>query len=224
MAQAREGIPLHLEVGAAVLEAAEIPLAPWRRVSDTQYAKEAVEALEPPLVMKIDSPQISHKSDVGGVVTGLRGVDAVVTAHKEMVARVAETRPEAEVRGVTLHEQVSGVELVLGMIRDPQFGPVVMVGLGGVFVEVLEDLSFRVAPFDSGEARAALDELRGAQLLDGFRGGARVDRGAVAQAMVSLGETALALPQLEEVDLNPVMASESGVLVADVRMVKKGRG
>jgi len=211
---------LDVEICADVLETAGIKIVPWRLVSGPGELDKAASELSFPLVMKIDSPHISHKSDVGGVITGLTDKGQVRRAYDGMMDRVRLERPDAEVRGVTLHEFAEGVELVLGMSRDPQFGPVVMVGMGGVFVEVLQDLAFRIAPFPRGEALAALDELKSKEVLQGYRGGHVVDPELVADAMVALGDLAVKVPAIKEVDLNPMMASGSGVVAADVRMVK----
>ncbi len=226
---------LDLETCTQILETAGIKIVLWRLVESGPRELDKVSGdldkalgeldkasseLSFPLVMKIDSPDITHKSDVGGVITGLTDKGEVRRAYNEMMNRVRLERPDAKVRGVTLHEFAEGVELVLGMSRDPQFGPVVMVGMGGVFVEVLQDLAFRIAPFPRDEALAALDELRSKEILGGYRGGYVVDAELVADAMVALGDLAVKVPAIKEVDLNPMMATGSRVVAADVRIVK----
>lgn len=211
---------LSLETCTRILGFAGIDLARWKSASNETELETAFNNLTPPLVMKIDSPDIVHKSDTGGVITGLEDIESVCRAYAKMIRSIKTKHLDAKIHGVTLHEFVDGVELVLGMSRDPQFGPVVMTGAGGVLVEIMQDLAFRVAPFDRKEGLAALEELRSNKMLDGYRGRPSVDRNKLADTMVSLGELALALPLIEEIDLNPVMASERGVIAADVRMVR----
>lgn len=162
-----------------------------------------------PSVLKIASPDIRHKTEVGGVALGIAGADAVGEAYRAMVDRVRTARPEARIDGVIVSPmRIRGVELFVGTMRDPQWGPSIAVGLGGVFVEALKDTSLRLLPIREEDALEMLDELRGKALLDGFRGAAAVDRPALARAIVAIGEATLALgPQLVSLEVNPLLAN-----------------
>ena len=157
----------------------------------TQSKEAAVAAAEKigyPVVMKIVSPQITHKSDVGGVRVGLANPDDVSRAYTEITAAAAEKAPEAVVEGVAVQKMApSGLELVVGMSKDPQFGPVLMFGLGGTLVEVLKDIAFRIMPLTRRDAKSIIKEIRAYRLLEGYRGQPAVDiplyRGTAAQGV-----------------------------------------
>jgi succinyl-CoA synthetase beta subunit len=170
-------------------------------------ADEAVSAatrLGFPVVLKVLSPQVSHKSDVGGVELGLTSADAVRAAFTRIRDNLATRGPGARFDGVAVDRMAKpGVELILGVIRDPRFGPLVVAGLGGVFVEALADTVFRLAPLDRREARGMLDDLRGAAILRGVRGAPPIAFDAVADLLVKLGDFAAAYPAVSEMDLNP---------------------
>jgi acetyltransferase len=177
-----------------------------------------------PVALKIVSPEIFHKSEVGGVVLNVNDAAAVRTDFARMVARVAAQQPQAVIEGVLVAEMVPpGYELIVGMRRDPQFGPLVMFGLGGIYVELLHDVAFRIAPFGLAEARRMIDETAAGRLLRGLRGQPPADVDAVAGVIVQLAGIALAHPQIQEIDINPLVAYPAGaprpVLAVDVRMV-----
>jgi acyl-CoA synthetase (NDP forming) len=176
-----------------------------------------------PVVLKVQSPDIAHRSDVGGVRLGLRDPDQVAAAWPEIMAAVCAQRPDARIEGLLVAEQLTPVvELIVGLKVDSVFGPVVVAGAGGIFVEVLRDVSLRLPPLDMDEARAMLEELRMAPLLHGARGRPRADVDAAARALVQLGELALDLgPSLLELDVNPllVLLEGSGALAADALVV-----
>jgi len=176
-----------------------------------------------PVVLKVQSADIAHRSDVGGVRLDLRSADEVRAAWPSVLASVRSQRPDARVDGLLVAEQVDSVlELIAGLKVDEVFGPVVVAGAGGIFVEVLQDVSLRLPPLDDDEARAMLRELRVAPLLHGTRGRAPADVGAVAAALVCLGELALDLgPRLRELDVNPllVLPEGQGVVAADALVV-----
>ena len=173
-----------------------------------------------PVVLKLLSPDVTHKSDVGGVALGLASRKDVREAFEEIRANLRQKAPNARFEGVAVQGMAAaGLELIAGIVRDPQFGPMVMVGLGGVLVEVLKDTAVRIAPIDKREARAMLAELRGAALLDGVRGQAAVDRDAIAQLLVRISEFAARRAEIREMDLNPISAYESGLSVLDARIL-----
>ncbi len=175
-----------------------------------------------PVVLKVVSPDVVHKTEVGGVLVGLADEAAVHDGFSRLVAEVARRAPSARVDGVLVARQVTpGRELIVGAVRDPIFGPTVMVGLGGVFAEALADVAFRLAPLRADDALEMLDELKGAELLGAHRGAAAVDRDAVAALCVRLGQVILARPEISEIDLNPVVATPDGCIVLDARVLAR---
>jgi len=173
-----------------------------------------------PVVLKVLSPEVSHKSEVGGVALGIASDDAVREAFDRIRKNLAEKAPAAPFEGVAVDTMARpGVELILGIIRDDRFGPLVIAGLGGVFVEVFKDTTFRLAPIDRREARAMLEELRGAAILRGARGAKAIDFDAVADLLMKLGEFAAAHSNIKELDLNPVVAYDNGLAVLDARIL-----
>jgi acyl-CoA synthetase (NDP forming) len=178
-----------------------------------------------PVVLKVLSPDVTHKSDFGGVVLGLGSQAEVRDAFERIRGNLAKALPSARFDGVALEAMAPpGLELLAGVTRDPQFGAMVMVGLGGILVEVLKDTAVRIAPVDEREARAMLSELHGAALLDGVRGSAPVDRRAITSLLVTISEFAVRHPEIKEMDLNPVVAYASGLSVLDARILLEQSG
>jgi len=202
---------------ARLLARAGVPLAPARIAKTAGEAVDAARALGFPVALKIESRDVPHKTDAGGVRLGLNDAEAVTRAHGEIMASVRSARPDAKLDGVLVQAMASGsVELVVGLRNDPAFGPVVMVGLGGVFVEVLKDVAFRKAPITEAEAGRMLDELDGRALLDGVRGRPPADRRAIARLVSAVSVFgAAAGNRLAELDLNPVLAGPDGCVAVD---------
>ncbi len=200
-----------------ILAAAGLPAVPEDACADADAAVAAARRMGFPVVMKILSPDILHKSEIGGVLLGVADEAAVRAGFATLMARAAERAPGARIEGALVAKQVDGaVELALGVVRDPVFGPVAMVGLGGVFIEVLKDVAFRRCPFDAAEAEAMIRSLKGFALLDGARGKPKVDVGAVAQALAALSRFgAAAGPRLLSAEVNPLLARADGAWAAD---------
>ncbi len=217
--------PLGERQALEVLGAAGIPVIDSRLATDAEGAAAAATAVGFPVAMKIASPDLAHKSDIGGVALALADADAVRAAFHTMMGQVAAARPDAALDGVLVAPMLTdGVECILGVSRDPVFGPVVMFGLGGIFVEVLEDVSFRRAPIDAEQARAMIAETRGAKLLAGVRGQPPADVDALAEALAALSQFAAAhTNDVESVDLNPVLvrAAGQGVVALDALIVRR---
>jgi len=191
-------------------------------VRDAGEAASVFAALKPPLALKVTSPDILHKSDVGGVRVGLTSSEAIVEAISEMMAvpQIASAR----VDGFLVEEMApAGQEIVVGGVRDPQFGPLVMVGLGGVFVEVLADVAFRICPITRLDAGEMLDELKGAPLLRGARGRLPASRAAIVDVLLKVGgEDGLLMrhaADIQEADINPIIVSADGAVAVDARFV-----
>jgi acetyltransferase len=170
--------------------------------------------------MKIVSPDILHKSDIGGVKVGVARVD-VRDAYEDLVSRARSYQPDAELLGVQVQEMVEvdeGVETIVGFNRDPQFGPLVMFGLGGIFVEVFEDTSFGVAPVADAEAREMVNSVESSPLLRGARGREPVDTEAVVETVERVSALATDFPAILELDINPLVATPEGVSAVDLRL------
>jgi acetyltransferase len=193
-------------------------------------AAEAVEAAEHlgyPVVMKIVSPDIVHKSDIGGVRLGITSRDAVADAYDLMILRTQQRAPEARVEGVYVERQLArGLEVILGMNRDPQFGPMLMFGLGGIFVEVMKDVAFHLAPITAEEALQMLTATRSYALLRGARGQRGVDPAAIAAGLQRISQLATDFPEIAELDINPLIVGGPGTepVVADARMTLRVPG
>lgn len=190
------------------LAANGVPVIPGSITTTADEAVAEAARHDDPVVLKIASPDIQHKTEIGGVVLNVRGDDAVRAAWPAMMARVAAAVPDARIEGIIVSPMRSaGVELFVGTMRDPQWGPVIALGLGGVFVEALKDTSLRLLPVSPADVHEMLGELRGASLLDGFRGAPAVDREALAAAVVAIGDAALALgDDLVSLEVNPLLA------------------
>ena len=182
----------------------------------------AFAGLRPPLVVKVMSPDILHKSDAGGVAVNLKTAGDVEDAIKKMMQRPAIAA--ARIDGFLVEEMApAGQEMVVGGLRDAQFGPLVMVGLGGIFVEVLADVAFRICPVTRLDAGEMLDELRGAAILKGARGGKPVSREAIIETLLKVGgENGLLMrhaDDIRETDINPLIVSETGAVAVDARFI-----
>lgn len=197
-----------------------IPVAPWAVAEDPDGAAEAADGLGYPVVLKVLSARVVHKSDVGGVALGLPDREAVRREAEAMRARVRAHVPEADDLRFLVQRMIeSGVEVILGGKQDPSFGPVVMFGLGGVFVEVFGDVSFRVAPLSRTDAEEMIEEIRGKALLQGTRGRPPVDREALVEAVLAFSRLLVENPSLAEVEINPLLALPQGAIAVDARWV-----
>ena len=217
----REGRTLLNEVESKeLLQAAGIPTAAARLARTADEAEVLADELGYPAVLKVVSPEIAHKSDVGGVALNLADAGAVREGFARMVERVAAARPDARIEGVAVQRQApAGTEVIVGVTTDPQFGPVVMFGLGGVLVEVLRDVAFRVVPLAPRDARQMVREIQGFPLLQGYRGAPPADLTALEDLMLKVSAFVEAHPEVEELDLNPVFAYPDGVLAVDARVI-----
>lgn len=186
-------------------------------------ADEAVQAtakLSQPVVMKIDSPDISHKTDVGGVAFGLTDEASVREAYARMMQTVGKRAKGADLRGVTLSPELpDGLDFIVGMKRDPTFGPVMIFGHGGIYVEVFKDVAFGVAPLSTDDAREMIAHTKTAALLKGARGAPKYDESAVCTALLAVSKLAVDFPQIAEIDLNPLRVFQKGAKVLDARVM-----
>ena len=201
-----------------VLTSYGIPVMASRTAETAEQAASAAERVGFPVALKLRSPDITHKTDVGGVQLGLQAPAEVAAATRVMLARVRAARPEARIDGVLVQPMAPhGVELLLGMIRDPQFGPIVVVGFGGIYVEVLKDTAARLCPLERCEALDMLGELRMAPLLDGARGEPPVNKDRLAEAICRFAQLAVDATDVAELEVNPLVAGPDGVVAVDAR-------
>jgi acyl-CoA synthetase (NDP forming) len=204
----------------ALLEAYGITVPKERIATSPTEAAKAAKKIGYPVVMKIVSADIPHKSDLGLVSVGVRDEDDARRTYKRLMATAKKAAPKAKVDGVLVAQLVQGVETVVGIARDDLFGPVVMFGLGGVLVEVLHDVTFRVPPFTNRDASAMLDELRGGALLRGVRGQPPADRAALVDVLMKMQRLAVDLSdEVAEVDINPLLAGPDGAVAGDALVV-----
>jgi acyl-CoA synthetase (NDP forming) len=198
-----------------------VPVVPASIVTDAAGAVAAARKLAEPVVIKVASPDIAHKSDIGGVLLNLQGDDAVRAGFEQVMAAARKNCPDARLDGaIVAPMRGRGVELFVGFSRDPQWGPILAVGLGGVWVEILQDVALRPLPVDAAEVKRMLTGLRGAKLLAGQRGVPAADIDAVAAAIADIGEAILTLgPELAELDVNPLWVRGSQIEALDALFV-----
>lgn len=173
-----------------------------------------------PVVLKIASPDIGHKNDAGGVRLGLATPEQVAKAYDEILSNVNQKHPQAKVQGISVQRMAPpGIEVIIGMSKDAQFGPVLMFGLGGVWVEILEDISLRVTPLTKKDAAEMIREIKGYQLLTGYRGQEPVDVSKLEDCLLAVSDFAEQNPMVKELDLNPVIAYRDGAVTVDARVI-----
>jgi acetyl coenzyme A synthetase (ADP forming)-like protein len=202
-----------------LLEAYGIPVAPARIARDADEAARIAGELGYPLVLKVVSPDVSHKTDIGGVRLGIESEGELRAAYRDILEAVGRADGRARIDGVLVQRMVDkGTETIVGLSREPLFGPLVMFGLGGIFVEALRDIVFRVAPLTALDARDMLASIRGAAVLQGVRGQKAADRAALERTLCLVGQLAEDLPDIDEMDINPLLALPQGVLALDARV------
>jgi acetyltransferase len=213
---ARSGV-LTADQALALCQTYGIPVAPFEVVDDSDGAVKAAGRLGYPVAIKALATQLLHKSDVGGVVLGLPDAAAVRREAAVMLAKIAE--PTRLTKLLIQRMVGDGLEVILGGKRDRSFGPVVMFGLGGIYVEVLGDVALRVAPLSQTDAKEMVDEIRGKRLLDEIRGQPPLDRKELIEALLSVSRMLVDNPDIAEVDVNPLIVLEHGVAAVDARVV-----
>ena len=206
-----------------LLEAYGIPLVKGGEAHTPQEAARLALSIGFPVAMKIISPQLLHKSDAGGIVLNLKSEAEVAAAYEQLFSSIHAKLPKAELQGVLIEQMAPrGQEVIVGLKRDPGFGPVVMFGLGGIYVELFKDVAFRVAPVSAEEALEMIHETRAGKLLTGFRGSAPADLDAVVSCIQRLGQLALDFPEIEEAEVNPLLVFPpgQGALALDGRVIR----
>ena len=168
-----------------------------------------------PVVLKVYGPQIFHKSEIGGVETGIGNDEEFSAAWERIISKTK----DKEVEGILVQETIPGTELAVGMKRDDQFGPVLMFGLGGIFIEIIKDVSLRIAPINKEEALKMIKEIKGYKLLEGYRGKDAVDTGKIANLLFGLSSLSVKEDKIASVDFNPVIVNKQGTYIVDVRII-----
>jgi len=223
LAEGRSNL-LEPEAKAVCLEYG-IGTPPFEVATNVGVAVKCAEKLGYPIVLKIVSPDIVHKSDVGGVVLGLSSSDAVKSAYLRIMENVQARMPDARLVGILVQRMAEeSTEVIVGSVNDPQFGPTILFGLGGVFVEVLKDVIFRIAPLEERDAREMIHEIKGYPILTGYRGRPRADEDAIVNIIMSASRLATENPQIEQMDLNPAMVYAQGATVVDARIMLSSPG
>ena len=203
-----------------LLEEAGIPVVPTRLATSRAEAVRIANEIGLPAVLKVISPDITHKSDVGGVKVGLETAGQVRSAYDSIMSSARAAAPTASIEGVSVQSMAEpGVEVIVGATRDPQFGHVVMFGLGGVLVEMLRDVSMRLVPVEPRDARAMIREIKGLPLLQGYRQYPPCDLDSLEQVILGLSRFLEANPEVRELDLNPVLCYPKGLVAVDARVV-----
>jgi acyl-CoA synthetase (NDP forming) len=204
----------------AVLTEYDIALPEAILATTGQQAQDAADTMAYPLAMKVVSPDIIHKSDAGGIKLNLRDAAEVGKAFSDIIGNAEKAITKERIVGTLISPMAApGQECIIGMIRDPQFGPVIMFGLGGIFVEVLKDVSFRVAPLAQEDIEEMIEEIKGYKALTGIRGEKAKDVDALKDIISKLSRMAIDNPEIEEIDLNPVIVHEKGASIVDSRMI-----
>lgn len=208
------------ELSKSILKTYGIKVPPFALVTSAEEAVKQAKKIGFPLVMKVVSPQILHKTDVGGVKVGLDNINDVKKTFKDMYGRLSKKKG-VEVKGILLEKMVpKGVELIVGIQNDPQFGPVIMVGLGGIMTEVMKDVAFRLLPITTSDAKSMLNELKGSALLKGFRGSEPIDTNMVAKMLVQIGKLGVEnADYINSVDFNPVVVYPKSHFVVDAKII-----
>ena len=217
----QQGRTLLTEIEAKqVLHDAGISTTTAQLATSADDAVRAAQAIGFPVVLKVSSTDIVHKSDVGGVQLHLQSADQVREAFSTIMQNVAEKEPNAHVEGVAVQPMAqAGTEVIIGMSKDATFGPVIMFGLGGVLVEVLKDVAFRIVPLNERDTEEIIRDIKGFPLLEGYRSAPAANLSALQQMLRTLSDFIEATPVVKEVDLNPVYAYQDGALAVDARII-----
>lgn len=205
-----------------VLAAWGVPVNRTELARDLSEAVKVAREVRYPIVLKIASPDIIHKSEAKGVKVGLSSELELRQSFGELINNARTYKPDAKILGVTIQEYLPPArEVIVGALQDPSFGPTVMFGLGGVWVEVLEDISFRLAPLSAEDAREMIQEIKGYPVLAGIRGTPPADVGALIDIIQKIGQIAHEFSEITEMDLNPIFAFDDGkgAVVADARII-----
>ena len=217
----KEGIKALLETEAkTICIEYGIPVTKFNLAKDEKEAAAQANQIGYPVVLKIVSPDIIHKSDAGGVIVNLKTPAEVAGGYKKIIENVKKYKSDAKIVGVLVQEMApQSTEVIVGAIKDPQFGQTVMFGLGGIFVELLKDVNFRVAPITIDDAKEMITQLKAFPLLNGYRNTPPADIDAIVNILCAVSRLVMDNPEIKELDLNPVMAYPKGAKTVDARII-----
>lgn len=217
----KEGRTMLTEIEAKqLLKSAGISVVDTRLATSKEQAVTIAKEIGLPVVMKIASADVVHKSDAGGVKLGLKTAAQVGKAYDDIMKSIKAAFPKAKIEGVSVQTMARpGVEVIIGMSKDAQFGPVLMFGLGGVLVEILKDVAFRIVPLVKRDAKEMIREIKGFPLLQGYRGSEPVDVDNLESMLLKVSEFVDKTPAIKELDLNPIFAYKDGAVAVDARVI-----
>ena len=198
----------------------EIPVTKFKVAKNEVEAVQFAEELGYPVVLKIVSPDILHKFDAGGVILNLNSPSEVKTAYNRILENVKKYKPNAKIVGILVQEMApQSTEVIVGATKDPQFGPALMFGLGGIFVEVLKDVTFRIAPISESDAKEMITEVKAYPILRGYRGQPPADTEAIVKILLNTSRLVMEHQEIKELDFNPIMVYEKGAKTVDARII-----
>ena len=217
----QEGRSVLTEIEAKeLLKQAGISVVDTRLATSREEAVSISQQLGFPIVLKIASPDVVHKSDAGGVKLDLKTAKQVGKAYDDILMTIKKQYPKAKIQGVSVQKMArTGVEVIIGMSKDAQFGPVLMFGLGGILVEILKDVSFRIVPLARRDAREMIREIKGYPLLEGYRGQEAVDVDNLEELILKVSSFVEQHPEVDELDINPIFAYSDGAVAVDARVI-----
>ena len=197
-----------------------MPVPPFRLIKDEQEIREIDKSIGYPVVMKIVSSDIIHKSEAGGVKVGVKDEVSAYKIYQEIISNVRKYNNKANIHGIIVYKLCPvSTEVIVGMMKDPHFGPVIMFGLGGIFVEILKDIAFRVLPIREIDAEEMISEIKGYSILKGARGEPPKDIMAIKELLMKLSILVMENPEINEIDLNPILVYEKGLQIVDARII-----
>lgn len=197
-----------------------IPVTLFEVAKNEEKAVELSEQIGFPVVLKVVSPDIIHKSDVGGVIINLKTQAEVRIAYRKIFKKIKKFSPQAKIVGILVQKMApQSTEVIVGAVKDPQFGQTLMFGLGGIFVELLKDVTFRVAPITREDASEMIKKVKAFPLLNGYRNMPPADLNAIINVLLNASRLVMDYPEIKELDLNPVMAYETGAMTVDARII-----
>lgn len=203
-----------------ILKQAGIPVVETKLAKTQKEAVSLSQKMSFPVALKIVSPDVIHKSDSGGVKLSLNNVTEVKKAYDEILKKVKKQYPDAVIHGVSVQKMIQpGTEVIVGTSKDPQFGPVIMFGLGGIFVELLKDVSFRVIPVEQRDAQEMIKEIKGYPLLQGYRGKEPANISALVEIILKISKLIEENPHIKELELNPIFAYRNKAVAVDARII-----
>ena len=197
-----------------------LPVTRIKVVGTEDDAVGAAEEIGYPIVLKIVSPQVLHKSDVGGVIVGIEDAEGIREGYNRILENVKAHVPDAEIKGILVQEMApDSTEVIVGSTRDPTFGTTLMFGIGGIFVEILKDVSFRLVPITRADAEEMVKEIKAYKILEGVRGMPKADQEAIVDILMNTSRMLVECPEIKELDLNPTLVYEKGASIVDARII-----